>query len=298
MLAFCAHLSALAVDPGAPAKPVTVDQIYRLEQATRPPDGIAWSPDGTRLSYIDDKGDLVAVEGGKGTAQVLVDHDKMKALIPSVTSEHDLNNRTRYKEASYIWVPDSKHLLFDSNGQLWFFDLATGTGLQVASTGAGSGDDPKFSPDGTYLSYVREHNLYVRKLRDSNTANRLTDSQADTISRWRSRLGVRRRARGAQQLLLVAGLAAGGVPADERKLSAGIPHRGLDPHPRDGRSSALSPAGRSKSRSPGRSGGRQWRTNQVDQPAHRERKRLHPPLRVAQSQNLVDRDPRLAITRS
>ena len=48
-------------------KPVTVEQIYRQEQATRPPDGIAWSPDGTRVSYIDDNGDLLAVEGGTGS---------------------------------------------------------------------------------------------------------------------------------------------------------------------------------------------------------------------------------------
>jgi dipeptidyl-peptidase 4 len=177
VLAFCCRISVLAAD----TKPVTVDQIYRQEQATQPPQGIAWSPDGTRLSYIADNGDLVAIEGGTGTTQVLVDHDRMQALNPPVTSEHDLNNRTRYKQASYSWVPDSKHLLFDSNGQLWFFDLATKTGLQIASTGAGSGDDPKFSPDATYLSYVRDHNLYVRKLKDSNTASRLTDSQANTM---------------------------------------------------------------------------------------------------------------------
>ena len=181
VLAFLAHLPAIAADPDAPPKPVAIDQIYRQDQATRAPDSIVWSPDGTRLSYISDNGDLLAIEGGTGATQVLVDHEKMKALTPAVTSEHDLNNRARYKEASYIWVPDSKHLLFDSSGQLWFFDLATKTGLQVASTGAGSGDDPKFSPDGAYLSYVRDHNLYVRKLRDSNTAFRLTDSQADTL---------------------------------------------------------------------------------------------------------------------
>ena len=142
---------------------------------------MAWSPDGTRLSYFGDHGDLIAVEGGNGATQLLVDHDKMKAFSGVVASEHDVNNRTRYKQASYMWVPDSKHLLFDADGQLWFFDLGTGTGIQLASTGAGSGDDPKFSPDGAYLSYIRDHNLYVGKLRESKIASRVTDSRDDTV---------------------------------------------------------------------------------------------------------------------
>ena len=178
VLAFSCHLSALAAAPDP--KPYSVDQIYRLEQATRPPDGIEWSPDGTRLTYIDGHGDLLAIQGGTGTAEVLVDHDQMKTFNPPATSEHDLNNRVRYKEASYIWVPDSKHLLFDAIGQLWSYDLATKTAVQLVSTGAGSGDDPKFSPDGDYLSYVRDHNLYLYKQRDGKPAYRLTDSQADT----------------------------------------------------------------------------------------------------------------------
>jgi dipeptidyl-peptidase-4 len=179
-LACTSGLSALAAEP-APPKPVTVDQIYRQIQATQPPQTIAWSPDGTRLSYINDEGDFIAVEGGTGTAQVLINRDKMKALTGSVTSEHDLNNRTRYKQANYLWVPDSKHLLFDSNGQLWFFDLGTQTGLQIANTGTGSGDDPKFSPDGSYLSYIREHNLFVNNLKEPKGAYRLTDSQTDNL---------------------------------------------------------------------------------------------------------------------
>jgi dipeptidyl-peptidase-4 len=180
VLAVCCRFTAWAAEAAAP-KPLTLDQIYRQEQATQPPQGTQWSPDGTRLSYFSDNGDLMAVEGGTGISKVLVDRDKMKALNGPALSEHDLNNRTRYKQASYAWVPDSKHLLFDATGQLWFFDLATRTGLQIASTGAGSGDDPKFSPDGAYLSYIRAHNLYVSKLKDTTAASRLTDSQEDFV---------------------------------------------------------------------------------------------------------------------
>ena len=57
LLAFCANLPAQTAGPlapPAPAKPLTVEQIYPQEQATRPPDGLAWSPDGTRMSYIRD----------------------------------------------------------------------------------------------------------------------------------------------------------------------------------------------------------------------------------------------------
>jgi dipeptidyl-peptidase-4 len=181
MLALSCMLSILAADAQGAAKPVTVEQLYRLQQATEPPQTVAWSPDGTRLSYINDDGELVAVQGGSGTSEVLINHDRMKAINEAPTSEHDLNNRTRYKQASYMWVPDSKHLLFDSNGQLWFYDLGNKTGLQIASTGSGSGDDPKFSPDGAYLSYIRDHNLYVNKLKDTKDSYRLTDSVSNNL---------------------------------------------------------------------------------------------------------------------
>ena len=165
----------------AAAQSLSVDQIYQQAQATEPPDSIQWSPDGTRLSYIAENGDLVAVEGVTGRSSVLVDSEKMKSLNPPIASEHDRNNRTRYRQASYYWVPDSKHLLFDANGQLWFFDLGNKTGLQIASTGSGSGDDPKFSPDGAYLSYIRDHNLYSFRMKDTVSPARLTDSQNSHI---------------------------------------------------------------------------------------------------------------------
>ena len=47
-------------------------------------------------------------------------------------------------------------------GQLWLYSLDTGTAVQLTSTVRTRASDPKFSPDGERISYVRKHNLYVR----------------------------------------------------------------------------------------------------------------------------------------
>ena len=261
-------------------------------QATQPPQGIAWSPDGTRLSYIDDNGDLLAVEGGTGATQVLVDHDKMKALNAPVTSEHDRNNRTRYKQASYSWVPDSKHLLFDSNGQLWFFDLATKTGLQIASTGVGSGDDPKFSPDGAYLSYVRDHNLYVRKMKREQcggAADGLARRTLCSMARWTGCMKKSSRCAaiisGRPDSRRMAYLQMNETSVPEYPIEDWIPtHATVDRqrYPQPGDSNPTVRVG-----VVGANGGR---TKWINLPIGR-RKRLHPALRMAQFQNFCGSRP-------
>jgi dipeptidyl-peptidase-4 len=63
-----------------------------------------------------------------------------------------------------VWAPDAAHLLFDAKGRLWLYDLRKGSSLEVGSTGMASGNDPKFSPDGKSISFVREHGLAVVRL--------------------------------------------------------------------------------------------------------------------------------------
>ena len=101
---------------------------------------------------------------------ILVGHGKLATLrAKSALNEQDKDHRERYGMASYVWAPDSKHLLFDSNGSLWYYELANGTGIDIGFTGAGSGDDPKFSPNGEYVSFVRNHGLAVVPLRSPET---------------------------------------------------------------------------------------------------------------------------------
>jgi dipeptidyl-peptidase-4 len=146
------------------AKPLTVEAIYGHGPLIgTPPEGLVWSPDGKHLTYrIGDE--LLEREPWADKARVVVSRSQFVAMTGAVDSEEDRDHRARYGMASYLWAPDSEDLLFDVNGRLWLYDLRKGTGKQVANAGEASGDDPKFSPDGRSLSFVREHGLAVVRL--------------------------------------------------------------------------------------------------------------------------------------
>ncbi len=153
-----AHPSATAQTD---ATPLTVERIYAHGPLIGTlPEGITWSPDGKHLTYLDG-GELVDMDPGTGKPHVLVSRAKLASISGASGTEQDRDHRQRYKMASYMWSPDSKHLLFDANGRLWLYDLGNGTGLQVGFTDTASGDDPKFSPNGEIISFVRNHGLSV-----------------------------------------------------------------------------------------------------------------------------------------
>jgi len=168
--------AAIPLTAQAPAKPLTVEAIFGHGSLTgRPPSGLTWSPDGKRLTYLEG-GELLELDPATGSKSVLVSHAKLEALAGGKATETDSDHRDRYKMANCIWSPDSKHLLFDSNGRLWLFDLKTGTGIQVGFAGEGSGDDPKFSPNGESISFVRDHGLAVVRVKDADTPTTMVAS--------------------------------------------------------------------------------------------------------------------------
>jgi dipeptidyl-peptidase-4 len=172
----------------APTKPLTIEAIYQSGGLTgRGPENIEWSPDGTKLSFVQrddkgEKGELWYVDASTGERKVLVSAEKLASLAPDVNKvkdEREKERLTRYRVAAYLWAPDSKHLLFDSGGQLWLYDLATATAVQFTSAPDPS-SDPKFSPDGSHVAYVRKHNLYVRPV-SGKGEKQLTKDTSDNL---------------------------------------------------------------------------------------------------------------------
>ena len=163
-------LAPLWAQSPSPVKPLTIEAIFAPGGLTgRAPENMEWSPDGTKLSFVQrdddgEHGELWYVDAATGEKKVLISAAKLASLAPDanrVKDERERERLTRYHVAAYLWAPDSRHLIFDSQGQLWLFDLATSTAVQFTSAPDPSGD-PKFSPDGSHVSYVRKHNLFVR----------------------------------------------------------------------------------------------------------------------------------------
>jgi dipeptidyl-peptidase-4 len=183
-------LAPLWAQSSSPKKPLTIEAMYAPGGLTgRGPENVEWSPDGTKLSFVQrddagEHGELWYVDAATGEKKTLVSAAKLASLAPDATKVKDERERerlTRYHVAAYLWAPDSKHLIFDSQGQLWLFDLATNTAVQFTSA-TDPNIDPKFSPDGSHVSYVRKHNLYVQPANGSGEKQLTKDTKDDLFN--------------------------------------------------------------------------------------------------------------------
>jgi dipeptidyl-peptidase-4 len=166
-------LTPLALGQSAATeRPLTVESAFVEGGITgRSPESIQWSPDNATLSFIqrDDSGEhgeLWTVNVATGQKNLLVSKAKLAKLSPPLSRLKDDREReriTRYHVEPYQWQPDSKRLLFNALGQLWLYTIDNGTAVLLSASPDSSGD-PKFSPDGNKLAYLRKHNLHVRSL--------------------------------------------------------------------------------------------------------------------------------------
>ena len=175
----------------ADAQELTIQSIYTPNGLTgRAPETVQWSPDSKKVSYLlyqeqgEDNADLYYIDVASGKRTLVMASEKLAAMKPPAsTSEDDRekDNRERYHVAAYQWAPDSEHILFNANGRLWYYTLSTGKSVLLSEEGVTAGD-PKFSPDGKRLSYVRKHNLVVKDT-DGRAEKALTsDSSEDLLN--------------------------------------------------------------------------------------------------------------------
>jgi dipeptidyl-peptidase-4 len=156
--------------PQAPARPFTVDRIYSEPSLSgRLTSGIAWSPDGKQLGFFrnippslkESRTELWVMDVASGKSRLLVSSDKLDSVLPTQPGRPtQATGLGRRAPAQYQWAPDGTALLFQGPNSLAWFDLKTQTSRALVS-GRQEIADPKISPDGRCISFVREHNLWL-----------------------------------------------------------------------------------------------------------------------------------------
>jgi dipeptidyl-peptidase-4 len=170
---FFAPSSAAQQSTGA-GKALTVERIYSQPSLSgRLTRGLAWTPDGKELSYFETKGsgkeaktELWAIDTASGERRLLVAADKLESILPVDTSRPtQATGLGRRAPSQYQWAPDGAGILFQGLTALAWLDVKPQTGRTLVA-GKATLADPKISPDGRYVSFIRDHNLWLVSVAD------------------------------------------------------------------------------------------------------------------------------------
>src|ERR1700740_1408785 len=163
--------SAQAVEPQSPPRQLAIEAIYgQLGLNGRLTRGIAWTPDSKQLSFFKDvpaskpreaRSELWILDVASGKSRLLMSAEKLESLLPSETEKStQATGLGRRPPSQYHWAPNGGALLFQSPTALAWLDLNTQSARALVS-GKATLADPKISPDGRYVSFLRDHNVWL-----------------------------------------------------------------------------------------------------------------------------------------
>ncbi len=151
-----------------PKQKLTIETIFGGGLYEPAPAELYWSPEGRRLAYF-------LPEEGEGRALWILDivtGERTQVLSPlqlqemaptpeqANLGERERTRRERYEIPSYCWSSDGKRMLLGSAGRLYVYDIDSRTAVVLAPSKTDL-LDPKFSPDGKWVSFIFKHDIWV-----------------------------------------------------------------------------------------------------------------------------------------
>jgi len=148
---------------------LTVERIFRAPSLSgRLNPGLTWTPDGKRLSYVQTTGvgkdarrELWVVDAATGQRSVLVPADKWDAALTNPAAANtQATGLGRHAPPLYQWAPSGEAILFQGANSLAWHDLKSQSS-RILVSGTQELADPKISPNGKFVSFIRQHNLWA-----------------------------------------------------------------------------------------------------------------------------------------
>ena len=260
-----------AQSSASPAKELTVERIYSAPSLSgHLTDGIEWTPDSRHISYIvrngsgpDAPAELWTMDGATGERKVLVGADALKAVTqPEKQQTIQSTGLGRVSAESYMWAPDGKAILFAGSSRLVLLDLGTMKPKTIVS-GEQDVEDPKFSPDGKWISFVRDSNLWVANICERRD-ERADQRRKRRNSEGEARLGVPRRTERFDCVLVVARFDEDRLLRDGRAARDALSDHGHELGDRRDAVHTISASGRGESDCARRRGGGDGGRNEMD----------------------------------
>jgi dipeptidyl-peptidase-4 len=166
--------SSAAQQATGSGKALTVERIYSQPSLSgRLTRGLAWTPDGKQLSYFlttgsgkEAKTELWVMEAASGERRLLLAAEKLESILPVDASRpSQATGLGRRPPSQYQWAADGAGILFQGPTALAWLDVKSQAERTLVS-GKATLADPRISPDGRYVSFVRDHNLWLVSLAD------------------------------------------------------------------------------------------------------------------------------------
>ncbi|WP_144392728.1 S9 family peptidase [Pleionea sediminis] len=146
--------------------------------------GVQLAPDGSRVTYLKGKEDdyerldLWQYNIKSGKNELLFDSNKLHAGNEKLSDEEKARReRMRLSGTgivSYQWSKDGKALLFPLAGDIYYWQVGKDNARKIVSTPEFE-TDIKFSPQGNFVSYIREQNLYIFNLKTEKETQLTTE---------------------------------------------------------------------------------------------------------------------------
>ncbi|MDH3744010.1 MAG: S9 family peptidase [Acidobacteriota bacterium] len=177
LLRFALSALALGVLLSAPTEAARLDEpvlgldvIFGDDASGRSPRSMTWASDGKRLAYLwkEEEEDALWV--------LDVESDERKRVLAlGETGDHPISSIS-----GLHWSPDGSSILAVSSGDLHLIDIGSSQVKRLTETVAKE-EDPKFSPDGKHLAFVREYNLFLMELAGGDERALTTDGRKNEI---------------------------------------------------------------------------------------------------------------------